>query len=95
MTKTKLTPGEWTFSRNTYGQAVVRAEQDGCPFFVHSSGRCDSEEADANARLIAAAKELAEAVRVLLAEVGAAAAEGYTYGPGVGLGNRALAKAGL
>ncbi len=45
----------WRYAgRNAYGQSVVKAGDR----FIHVSSACDSEEADANARLIAAAPDL-------------------------------------
>jgi hypothetical protein len=73
MNKTKHTNGPWEAVRNTAFWEIVpvNAGQDGVPFHVgdvcaSAPGEPDSGLQEANARLIAAAPDLLEALRGLL-----------------------------
>jgi hypothetical protein len=74
----KHTPGPWGFDPDNWGQSfkagwgILALDEDGCalrPAYIHveRNGYDHHEEAEANARLIAAAPELLEALKAKLA----------------------------
>jgi hypothetical protein len=80
MSNTKHTPGPWTIDEKLEGQTCITSKQHGSfaePIIcrVFDSSHVPLSEQDANARLIAAAPELLEALQMMANKV-----FGYGYG---------------
>jgi len=91
MSTAKHTPGNWTAREGTTtGCEVVGKKPRGGDYVI---ARCGGKDREHNARLIAAAPDLLDAVLLLLEEAEASQVEGAGWDHGRILGRKAVLKA--